>query len=48
MDNSDYYKKVHQRKGIEIARQRGEEVAKLKHKKEQLEQDRLRLLNDLD
>lgn len=48
VDNSDYLTKGMRDREIELAKQRGEELAKLKYTKEQLEVDRERIMNDLD
>lgn len=46
--NSEYLTKGMRQKEIELAKERGEQLAKLKHTKELLEMDRERIMNDLD
>ena len=48
VDNSEYYGQVMRKKEVEIARNRGEEIAQLQFKKESLERDRQRIMEDLD
>ena len=48
VENSEYLTKGMRQKEIELAKQRGEELAKLKHKKELLEEDRKRIMDDLE
>lgn len=48
VDKSEYLTKGMRDKEIELAKQRGEELAKLKHKKELLEEDRQRIMDNLD
>ena len=48
VDNSEYLTKEMRKKEIELAKSRGEELAKLKHKKEMLEVDRNKIMNDLE
>ena len=45
---SQYYGNEMRKKEIEIAKQRGEDLAQLKHRKELLEKERVRILDDLD
>ena len=47
VDSSEYIQTV-RKKEIELAKHRGEELARLKHKKEQLEIDRERIMGDLE
>ena len=48
VDNSEYLTKEMKKKEIELAKSRGEELAKLKFKKEMLEVDRKRIMDDLE
>jgi len=48
IDNSEYFGQVMRRKEVELAKHRGEEIALLKHKKDNLERDRARILEDLE
>jgi hypothetical protein len=48
VDNSEYYKGIMRKRDIEVAKQRGEQIAALQHKRNQLDNDRSRLLEDLD
>ena len=36
------------KKEVEFARERGEEIAQIQHKKDMLEKDRIRIMEDLD
>eukprot|EP00347_Sterkiella_histriomuscorum_P021982 403332092 len=48
VNNSEYYGQVMRRKEVEIAKQRGEDIAVLQQKKDNLERDRQRIMEDLD
>ena len=48
VDNSEYYGQIMRKKEIEMAKERGEEIAQLQMKKENLERDRQKIMEDLE